>query len=99
MGKLSERDCLFLDGMGKGKYRTYPIPKGEMLSDVLSKGNITLKEFEDLNPGVDRDRLGGAAFAPSTALTAWTVSNHLGAGDAVRANNSAVAALLTPIAT
>ena len=98
VGKLSERDRLILDGMGKGKYRTYPIRKGEKLSDVLSKRNITLKEFEDLNPGVDPDRLGGAALAPSTALTTW-VSNHLGTGDAVRANNSAAAALLTPIAT
>lgn len=57
VGKLSERDRMILDGMGKGKYRTYPIRKGEKLSDVLSKRNISLKEFEDLNPGVDPDRI------------------------------------------
>lgn len=59
VGKLSERDRLILDGMGKGKYRTYPMRKGEKLSDVLSKRNITLKEFEDLNPGVDPDKIQG----------------------------------------
>lgn len=57
VGKLSERDRLILDGMGKGKYRTYPMRKGEKLSDVLSKRNITLKEFEDLNPGVNADKI------------------------------------------
>lgn len=60
VGKLSERDRLILDGMGKGKYRTYPMRKGEKLSDVLSKRNITLKEFEDLNPGVNPDKIPGA---------------------------------------
>lgn len=62
VGKLSERDRLILDGMGKGKYRTYPMRKGEKLSDVLSKRKITLKEFEDLNPGVNPDKIQGATF-------------------------------------
>lgn len=70
VGKLSERDRLILDGMGKGKYRTYPMRKGEKLSDVLSKRKITLKEFEDLNPGVNPDKIqGDAPFACSMSTS------------------------------
>lgn len=53
VGKLSDRDRLILDGMGQGRYRTYPIRKGEKLEEVLSKRGISMEEFEKLNPGVN----------------------------------------------
>lgn len=59
VGKLSDRDRLILDGMGQGRYRTYPIRKGEKLEEVLSKRGISMEEFEKLNPGVNPKKVPG----------------------------------------
>jgi LysM repeat protein len=64
VGKLSERDRLILDGMGQGRYRTYPIRKGEKLEEVLSKRGITMEEFEKLNPEVNPNKVTGMHLSP-----------------------------------
>jgi len=52
--KLSERDREILDGVkGKGKYRAYPVRKGETIEDIISKRGIKIAEVEALNEGVD----------------------------------------------
>jgi hypothetical protein len=62
VGKLSDRDRLILDGMGQGRYRTYPIRKGEKLDEVLSKRGISMEEFKKLNPDVNPDNVPGRNF-------------------------------------
>lgn len=59
VGKLSDRDRLILDGMRQGKYRTYPIRKGEKLEEVLSKRGISMEEFKKLNPDVNPKKVPG----------------------------------------
>jgi hypothetical protein len=59
VGRLSDRDRLILDGMGSGKYRTYPIRKGEKLDEVLAKRNISKEEFEKLNPEIEFSKVSG----------------------------------------
>eukprot|EP01025_Chloroclados_australasicus_P009573 TRINITY_DN13659_c0_g1_i3.p2 TRINITY_DN13659_c0_g1~~TRINITY_DN13659_c0_g1_i3.p2 ORF type:complete len:243 (+),score=26.35 TRINITY_DN13659_c0_g1_i3:200-928(+) len=53
LGSLSERDKEMIKGMDRGKYRVYPLRKGESLEDVLSKRKITMVEFLKLNPELD----------------------------------------------
>ncbi|KAF6263818.1 chitinase-related protein [Scenedesmus sp. NREL 46B-D3] len=55
-GTLSSRDREILGGIG-AVYRIYPVRKGETLSDVISKRNISRAEMSDLNPGVNLDKL------------------------------------------
>jgi len=52
--KLSERDREILDGVGKGKgkYRAYPVRKGEVIEDIIEKRGIKMEEVEALNEGV-----------------------------------------------
>lgn len=58
--KLSERDREILDGVkGKGKYRAYPVRKGETIEDIISKRGIKIAEVEALNEGVDLASLKG----------------------------------------
>merc|ERR1739848_922352 len=43
--KLSERDREILDGVkGWGKYRAYPVRKGECIEDIIEKRGITMDE-------------------------------------------------------
>jgi len=52
--KLSERDREILDGVkGRGKYRAYPVRKGESIEDIIEKRGIKMTEVEALNEGVD----------------------------------------------
>merc|ERR1712188_193838 len=52
--KLSERDREILDGVkGGGKYRAYPVRKGEAIEDIIEKRGIKMAEVEALNEGVD----------------------------------------------
>lgn len=62
-GNLSKRDKEILGGIGKG-YRVYPVRAGESLTDVMSKRNISRKEMEELNPGVNLDALPGGRGGP-----------------------------------
>lgn len=39
--------------------------KGEALTDVTKKRNITVQEMKELNPGVNLDRLKGEAPPPA----------------------------------
>merc|ERR1712224_492575 len=56
--KLSERDREILDGVkGWGKYRAYPVRKGECIEDIIEKRGITMDEVEALNDGVDLSSL------------------------------------------
>merc|ERR1711862_129839 len=57
--KLSERDREILDGVGKGKgkYRAYPVRKGEVIEDIIEKRGIKMEEVEALNEGVDLSSL------------------------------------------
>jgi LysM repeat protein len=55
-GSLSSRDKEILEGIG-AVYRVYPVRKGESLTDIIKKRNITVQEMKDLNPGVNVDRL------------------------------------------
>merc|ERR1711959_254168 len=56
--KLSERDREILDGVkGWGKYRAYPVRKGECIEDIIEKRGITMDEVEALNEGVDLSSL------------------------------------------
>ena len=58
--KLSERDREILDGVkGWGKYRAYPVRKGECIEDIIEKRGITMDEVEALNEGVDLSSLRG----------------------------------------
>lgn len=56
-GKLSARDKEILDGLSSGSYRLYPVRKGEKLTDIMSKRGIVRSEMQELNPGVNLDRL------------------------------------------
>jgi hypothetical protein len=62
-GALSERDREIIAGVDRGAWRTYPVRKGEALTDILEKRNITLEEFTRLNPDVLPTEIKGA---PST---------------------------------
>jgi LysM repeat protein len=42
----------------------YPVRKGESLTDVIKKRNITVQEMKELNPGVNLDKLKGEALPP-----------------------------------
>jgi hypothetical protein len=64
VGRLSDRDREILDGMGGGRYRTYPIRMGEKLDEVLSKRGITMEEFEKLNPEVNTKKVTGVKLLP-----------------------------------
>ena len=59
--KLSERDREILDGVGKGKgkYRAYPVRKGEVIEDIIEKRGIKMEEVEALNEGVVLSSLKG----------------------------------------
>ena len=58
--KLSVRDREILDGVkGKGKYRAYPVRKGEKIEDIIGKRGIKMAEVEKLNEGVDLASLQG----------------------------------------
>eukprot|EP00878_Enallax_costatus_P000647 GHUV01000753.1.p1 GENE.GHUV01000753.1~~GHUV01000753.1.p1 ORF type:complete len:214 (+),score=39.95 GHUV01000753.1:213-854(+) len=55
-GTLSHRDREILEGIG-AVYRIYPVRKGESLTDIISKRNITRDEMTEFNPGVNIDKL------------------------------------------
>lgn len=55
-GSLSSRDKEILGGIG-ASYRVYPVRKGEKLSDILSKREISEAEFKELNPGIDGNKI------------------------------------------
>lgn len=55
-GTLSSRDREILEGIG-AVYRIYPVRKGESLSDITSKRNISRAEMANLNTGVNLDKL------------------------------------------
>jgi LysM domain len=57
--KLSKRDKEILAGIGKGKYRTYPVRAGETISDIISKRKISRAEVDELNPDVNLNKLSG----------------------------------------
>jgi hypothetical protein len=57
-GSLSVRDKEILDGIGS-VYRVYPVRKGEVLGDIITKRNISVDEMQSLNPGVHLDKLKG----------------------------------------
>jgi len=59
-GKLSSRDKEILEGIDKA-YRFYPVRAGEKLGDIITKRKITTVEMEELNPGVDLNKLKGTA--------------------------------------
>jgi hypothetical protein len=40
------------------------VRKGESLTDVIKKRNITVQEMKELNPGVNLDKLKGEARPP-----------------------------------
>jgi len=46
---LSEHDKEIIAGIG-GRYRTYPVRKGETVEDIISARGITMEELELLNP-------------------------------------------------
>eukprot|EP00775_Hariotina_reticulata_P004805 gene4804-5053_t len=62
-GTLSSRDREILEGIGS-VYRVYPVRKGENLSDIISKRQISKQEMSGLNPGVNLDKLKGSLFDP-----------------------------------
>jgi hypothetical protein len=62
-GKLSGRDKAILAGIGSGKYRTYPVRKGEAIEDILDKRGIARAEADALNKDVNLSKLGGARAA------------------------------------
>ncbi len=62
-GKLSGRDKAILAGIGSGKYRTYPVRKGEAIEDILDKRGIARAEADALNEDVNLSKLGGARSA------------------------------------
>lgn len=53
---LSSRDKEILEGIGS-VYRIYPVRKGEALSDVMTKRNITRAEMEALNANINLEKL------------------------------------------
>eukprot|EP00882_Tetradesmus_deserticola_P001759 GHRQ01001889.1.p1 GENE.GHRQ01001889.1~~GHRQ01001889.1.p1 ORF type:complete len:214 (+),score=82.63 GHRQ01001889.1:584-1225(+) len=55
-GTLSSRDREILGGIGT-VYRVYPVRKGETLTDIITKRNITRTEMSVLNSGVNLDKL------------------------------------------
>mmetsp|Transcript_24478 Transcript_24478/g.52722 ORF Transcript_24478/g.52722 Transcript_24478/m.52722 type:complete len:208 (-) Transcript_24478:200-823(-) len=56
--KLSERDREILEGVrGKGKFRAYPVRKGETIEDIIEKRGIKMQEVEALNEDVDLSSL------------------------------------------
>lgn len=57
-GKLSARDKEILDGIGT-TYRLYPVRAGEALKDIINKRGITMEELEELNPGINLNKVKG----------------------------------------
>jgi len=55
--KLSTRDKEILDGVKVKGYRAYPVRKGEIIDDILSKRKIKREDADALNEGVDLDKL------------------------------------------
>lgn len=53
---LSIRDKEILSGIGP-TYRIYPVRKGEVIDDIITKRKITVEEMESLNPGIRLDKL------------------------------------------
>ncbi len=60
--KLSARDKEILDGIGPKSYRLYPVRKGEKIADIMIKRGILRTEMEQLNPGINLDRIKGVLF-------------------------------------
>jgi hypothetical protein len=69
-GKLSARDKEILDGMGV-TYRLYPVRAGESLKDITAKRDITMEEMEQLNPGINLNRVKGGRHRTSIAPAPW----------------------------
>jgi hypothetical protein len=59
--------------------RVYPVRKGESLSDIIKKRNITVQEMKDLNPGVNVDRLKGGSSESTNLYNDGVPSTHLNA--------------------
>lgn len=57
-GKLSSRDKEILDGIGT-TYRLYPVRAGESLKDIIDKRGITMDELQELNPGINLNKVKG----------------------------------------
>lgn len=62
-GRLSARDRDILAGITPGargpagRFRPYPVRKGESAADIAGNRGISLAELEALNPGVDLGKL------------------------------------------
>ncbi len=80
-GKLSSRDKEILDGIGT-TYRLYPVRAGESLADVIAKRGITMEEMEELNPGINLNKIKGR----QQKLALW-----LGQGQALSNQRAAAA--------
>ncbi len=70
-GKLSGRDKAILAGIGSGKYRTYPVRKGEAIEDILDKRGIARTEADALNKDVNLSKLSGAHPAGTHRRVTW----------------------------
>lgn len=62
-GALSERDREIIQGVDRGAWRTYPVRKGEALSDILEKRKISMDEFQKLNPDILPTEIKGTALS------------------------------------